>query len=279
MRFKAKLSPHHVELLHNLISPISRLHGSSKGTNNGTGSGVGANDDGAKSKSGDTIIYLDNDKMILSTHGVSSSAGNSSGGGSGGVALLTNQGGPSSQHQTQTQSHPIQTQTMTQSGSDAEGIFCFAELMTTQGIFREHVIESLSEGNAILMEINLSCWRTALKNILKSHCGKDANGIMNGTGNGESMVGSVVVGGDRDADDQEDGYGDDNPQQSTGKRKRASAAAGFLGVADITMKLAKRNGGLPHLCLDAKNNGGRGLLGIEAHYAIPVRILRTDELQ
>ena len=106
---------------------------------------------------------------------------------------------------------------------------------------------------------------------------------MNGTAK-ESMVGSVVVGGDRDADHQEDEYNDGDNQHngtSRGKRKRASTstAGGFLGLADITMKLAKRNGGLPHLCLDAKNNGGRGLLGIEAHYAIPVRIMRTDELQ
>lgn len=263
MRFKAKLSPHHVELLYNLIAPISRLHGGGKATNSG---GVGGGDDGSKSKSGDTIVYLDDDKMILSTHGVSSNSSSS-----GGAAILTNSGGPS---QPQTQ-----TQTMTQS-TDAEGIFCFAELMTTQGIFREHVIESLSEGNAILMEISLSSWRTALRNILKSHCGKNANMIMNGTGS-ESMIGSVLV-------ENEDGYqagtfNEGNSSESRngasgGKRKRVSAG-GFLGVVDITMKLAKRNGGLPHLCLDAKTNGGRGLLGIEAHYAIPVRIMRTDEFQ
>jgi hypothetical protein len=155
-----------------------------------------------------TILYLDNDKLVLSTRG--------------------------SSHQ-----------------NDSEGIFCFAELLSRDGIFTSHVIESLEEDNAILMEINLMQFKTALKGLLNTQ--KEAS-------NSNSIA---------------------------------------LTSHEINIKLAKRNGGLPHLCFDVKDpftyssssnhykrkhdhdhdhDRDRGQ-GIGVNYAIPVRIMRVDELQ
>ena len=58
--------------------------------------------------------------------------------------------------------------TYTQSNNDAEGIFCFAELITKNGIFRDHIIQSLENDNAILMEINVVQFKTALRGVLNA---------------------------------------------------------------------------------------------------------------
>jgi len=139
-----------------------------------------------------TILYLDNDKLVLSTRG--------------------------SSHK-----------------NDSEGIFCFAELITTDGIgiFNHHVIQSIETDNAILMEVCLVQLKTALRGVLGTQKNMDGRG----TGGMASLFSQ-----------------------------------------EVTMKLAKRNGGMPHICLDVRDvNVGEG--GIGVHHAIPVRIMRVEELQ
>ena len=185
MKFKAKLSLQHTQLLYNLINPLSKLQAhsapdkaqtsSSSTSNTGTGSS--------------TIFYLDNDKLVLSTRG--------------------------SSHK-----------------NDTEGIFCFAELMTSDGIFNSHIIDSLENDNAILMEVCIVQLKTALKGVLGTQ--KEAKGKL-----------SAILGS---------------------------------SSQEVSIKLAKRNGGLPHLCLDVKDmHVSEG--GIGVNYAVPVRIMRVDELQ
>ncbi len=70
----------------------------------------------------------------------------------------------------------------------------------------------------------------------------------------------------------------------------ASAVVTAAAACEVSMKLAKRNGGLPHLCFDVKDasyigGSGTGIRentgggGIGVNYAVPVRIMRVDELQ
>ena len=136
-----------------------------------------------------TILYLDNDKLVLSTRG--------------------------SSHK-----------------NDSEGIFCFAELITRDGIFNSHIIDSLENDNAILMEVCLIQLKTALKGVL---------------GTQKDMVG---------------------PSGNVGPSSQ-----------EVTMKLAKRNGGLPHLCLDVRDTFVSDGGGIGVHHAVPVRMMKVDELQ
>lgn len=190
MKFKANLSVPHTQLLYNLINPLSKLQSPASSANNSASA--------SSSSPSSTILYLDDDKLVLSTRG--------------------------SSHK-----------------NDSEGIFCFAELITTNGVFTSHVIDSLENDNAILMEISLLQFKTALKGVLSTQ--KEANGAM------------VVS-------------------------------------HEVSIKLAKRNGGLPHLCFDVRDpftysatatnsngNGGKDGIGIGVNYAIPVRIMRVDELQ
>ena len=122
MKFKAKLSLPHTQLLYNLVNPLSRLHSSSmnhsdtsminvsssSSSNANANANVMNNNNYNSSSSNNngttTILYLDNDKLVLSTRG--------------------------SSHK-----------------NDAEGIFCFAELITTDGIgiFNHHVIQSIEQ--------------------------------------------------------------------------------------------------------------------------------------
>ena len=204
MRFKAKLSPHHVDLLHNVIAPISRLHGHESSSDR-------------PSSGGGTFLYLDQDKLVISTKGGSN---NTTSKASSTLTTMT--------------SHSTAAQ-------DAEGILCFAELTTKNGVFREHVIESLAKDNSILMELCLVQLRTVLKGILVSFGRKYAKG---------GPMGSIY-------------------------NVNAPPVGGWLGP-EVTMKLAKRNGGLPHLCLEVKDVGRNG---IGVHHAIPIKILNVQELQ
>ena len=139
MKFKAKLTPPQTNLLYNLIHPISRLHPSSSSYSYSAPS---------------TILYLDNDKLVLSTRGGSSNSGTSSSSNNNGINNSASNMNISS--------------TYTQSNNDAEGIFCFAELITKNGIFRDHIIQSLENDNAILMEINVVQFKTALRGVLNA---------------------------------------------------------------------------------------------------------------
>ena len=202
MKFKANLSVPHTQLLYNLINPLSKLQSPASSANN-------SHSVSSSSSPSSTILYLDDDKLVLSTRG--------------------------SSHK-----------------NDSEGIFCFAELITTDGVFTSHVIDSLENDNAILMEISLLQFKTALKGVLATQ--KEANGAM-------------------------------------------------VASHEVSIKLAKRNGGVPHLCFDIRDpftysannsnhghghgngngngngNGSNDGIGIGVNYAIPVRIMRVDELQ
>mmetsp|Transcript_21979 Transcript_21979/g.26927 ORF Transcript_21979/g.26927 Transcript_21979/m.26927 type:complete len:300 (-) Transcript_21979:641-1540(-) len=230
MKFKAKLTPHQTNLLHNLILPISRLHPSS--TSSSTSSPT-------------SILYLDDDKLVLSTRGGSSYT----------TAANSKNAFASSSHYTSN----------TQSNNDAEGIFCFAELVTKQGIFKELVIESLEQDNAILMEVNLVQLRTALRGVLNAQTKHSGGG-----GGGSNTNNSFILG----------------MRGTMNNNKRRQSSEMRFGGPDLTIKLAKRNGGLPHLCLDVKDGNSNaqsnnvsfsGTIGV--HHAIPVRMMRVEELQ
>lgn len=196
MKFKAKLSVPHTQLLYNLVNPLSKLQSQSQQGYSSTG--IGSNSSSSASSS--TILYLDDDKLVFSTRGSSYK-------------------------------------------NDSDGIFCFAELITTNGIFNSHVIESMEADNAILMELCLLQFKTALKGVLSTQ--KEAT---QGGGNFVSMG---------------------------------------AGNSEVILKLAKRNGGLPHLCFEVKdpvtysntNDGLAPTKGIGVNYAVPVRIMRVVELQ
>jgi len=214
MRFKAKLMTEQVDLLYNLIMPISRLSGSNGNLNSKEASFSGSLN--AIGGGGGTIIYLNPDNVRISTRGT----GNSS------SATPTLLGG-------------------TSSSGDTEGILCFADVITTNGLFLEHRIESAHD-DTIVFELSLAHLRVALKSILES--GKSGGG-------NHSM-------------DIRDGNG--------GIDSSAIGSAMMKATSTITMKLAKRNGGLPCLCLDALGGAGGG---IDLHHAIPVRIMRAAEMQ
>ncbi|KAL3784240.1 hypothetical protein HJC23_013527 [Cyclotella cryptica] len=104
MRFKSLLAAEHIQLLHNVIVPISRL----------TGGGGGASSTSHSDSIGaGSTIYLDPTVVRISSRG---GAGSRVDGGNGGRS----------------------------GGEGAEGIACFAELMAVDGIFLEHKIESIA---------------------------------------------------------------------------------------------------------------------------------------
>eukprot|EP00557_Chaetoceros_sp_GSL56_P008485 CAMPEP_0176489402 /NCGR_PEP_ID=MMETSP0200_2-20121128/7264_1 /TAXON_ID=947934 /ORGANISM="Chaetoceros sp., Strain GSL56" /LENGTH=413 /DNA_ID=CAMNT_0017886531 /DNA_START=109 /DNA_END=1350 /DNA_ORIENTATION=- len=208
MKFKAKLSVPHTQLLYNLVNPLSKLQSHSQQYSS---SGIGSNallssSNASSSLSSSTILYLDDDKLVFSTRGSSYK-------------------------------------------NDSDGIFCFAELITTNGIFNSHVIQSLEADNAILMELSLLQFKTALKGVLSTQ---------------KESIGNSI-----------------------------SGAASSLG-SEVIIKLAKRNGGLPHLCFEVRDPltthhnridevggvvGGAVAEGIGVNYAVPVRIMKVVELQ
>lgn len=100
--------------------------------------------------------------------------------------------------------------------ASGDGIACFAELATADGIFLSHRVESAAD-NAIVFEIDLTQWRTALHSVL-------------GGGGDQRRKGSNR---------------DDDSQIPMGPPSSIT-----------TFKLAKRHGGLPCLCMDASCSSG-----------------------
>ncbi len=128
------------------------------------------------------------------------------------------------------------------------------------------MIQSLENDNAILMEINILQLKTALKGVLDA-------------------------------------------QVKYTRQKYGTSANGAVGMGvigpELTIKLAKRNGEMPHLCLDVKENkqssqeiaslsvpnhghnnqnhlqgmGSSNSTMVGVHHAIPVRMMRVEELQ
>ena len=59
-----------------------------------------------------------------------------------------------------------------------------------------------------------------------------------------------------------------------------TTAASALTPTIVVMKLAKRNGGLPCLCIDANAlPSARGGAAVDVHHAIPIRVMRAVEMQ
>jgi len=109
--------------------------------------------------------------------------------------------------------HHVRLSTRDNSG---DGIACFAELATKDGIFVSHRVESAAE-NAIVFEIDLTQWRTALHSVL---------------------------GGGEQQQRRKNGKDEDEQHFPVG------------AASSITFKLAKRHGGLPCLCMDASCSSG-----------------------
>lgn len=218
MRFKSRMAYEHVQLLHNLIVPISRL----------TGGGGGIGSDGKSIGSG-TTLYLDPDVLRISARGGAGSRVDS-----GGTSQLGSAGGGGADHGT-------------------EGIACFAELISTNGIFLDHKIESIAD-NVIVFDIDLVQLKTALQSTLQS---------LGGSGGGDSAR-SVPL-----HNSSEDVRGEK-------RSPRGSSSSHFQPYSSflVVMKLAKR-GGLPCLCLDSSCADG----SLDVHHAVPVRILRAQEWQ
>jgi len=122
------MAAEHLQLLHNVIVPMSRL----------TGGGGGS--DSSKSIGSGTTMYLDPEVMRISSRGGAGRTVSSNGGGG--------EIGGNADH-------------------GAEGIACFSELIAINGIFLEHRIESIAE-NVIIFDIDLVQLRTALAATLQS---------------------------------------------------------------------------------------------------------------
>lgn len=146
MRFKSRMAYEHVQLLHNVIVPISRL----------TGGGGGL--DGSRSIGSGTTMYLDPEVLRISSRG---GAGRTSdgGGGAGNSSQLGGGGGE----------------------FGVEGISCFTELIAMHGIFLDLKIESIAD-NVIVFDIDLVQLRTALAATLQSL----GAGSGSGSGGGDS---------------------------------------------------------------------------------------------
>ena len=129
MRFKSRMAAEHLQLLHNVIVPMSRL----------TGGGGGP--DSSKSIGSGTTMYLDPEVMRISSRGgAGRNVSSNNGGGEVGYGNADH---------------------------GAEGIACFSELIAINGIFLEHKIESIAD-NVIIFDIDLVQLRTALAATLQS---------------------------------------------------------------------------------------------------------------
>jgi len=247
MRFKAKLAPEHVQLLSNLIGPISKLAPSSSSSSAATttiGGGGDADVSGSSSillGGGGTVIHLDPDHVRISTRGGSSGRSGDDGGGGGGGAC--------------------------------EGISCFAELTTKGGIFLEHRIESAAD-DVIVFEIDLGQLKVALQSVLTA---LGRGGFGGGFGGGGKGRGGGVGGGT--ANPLHNSMGNTNTNNAMGAATNTTAASALTPTI-VVMKLAKRNGGLPCLCIDANAlPSARGGAAVDVHHAIPIRVMRAVEMQ
>ena len=216
--------PEQVQLLYNIVTPISRLNGGSVSNNATTHSAYSL-------VGGRSVMHLDPDHLRISTRGGGNTTSSSN-------------------------------TTFQSSSNDAEGISCFVELVTGNGIFIEHRVESVAN-NVIVFEIDLTQLRSALQSIISS----EKNNHLNGSrpGNAQPLYNSGAL-----LDETDDVWG------STLNHSRAPTSLSSITPSVIVMKLAKRNGGIPCLCIDAMG-GGRG--AIEVHHAIPIRIMRAVEMQ
>jgi len=235
MRFKAKLATEHVQLLNSLIGPMSRL---AAGDSTLSGKRGGGSKSGGVGNPQVPMSGLTGGGTIvhLDPQHVRLSAKGGCGNGMAGGS----------------------------GGADGEGIATFAELTTTGGIFLEHRIESASD-NVIVFEIDLAQLRTALQSVL-------SGGI-------EGSQSQKQYQQQQQQQQQRSQALHNSTIEENGRTQDTSIIhhniATPLTSSITVMKLAKRNGGLPCLCLDASCAGG----SVEVHHAIPVRIMRAADMQ
>ena len=140
----------------------------------------------------------------------------------------------------------------------------------------EHRIESAAD-DVIVFEIDLGQLRLALQSVLSAlgrgwFCVGKGGGSGGGGGNANPLHNSMAAGR------SSGGSGGSNKVMNTTTATNAMAAS--LTPTIVVMKLAKRNGGLPCLCIDANSlPGGRGGGSVEVHHAIPIRVMRAVEMQ
>lgn len=132
------------------------------------------------------------------------------------------------------------------------GITCFAEL-SQRDLFLEHRIESAAD-NVIVVQVDLVSFKLALQSVVQSN-------------------GSYLMNNHRYSKGR--GRRGDTAASSNNASHQPSSALQSLEQRVVILKLAKRNN-LPCLCLE-----GRSTIDQEAeiHHAIPVRILRRNEMQ
>ena len=136
----------------------------------------------------------------------------------------------------------------TKGGGVAGSTCCFAELRARDGLFLEHKIESAAE-NVIVLQVDVMSLKLALNSVLSS-----------------SRVG---------------GLNGNNKDTNSSRNNALTSIYGAQPSHLVVIKLAKRSN-IPCLCLDgmatASSGGGDGS-AVEIHQAIPVRILRSAEMQ
>jgi HUS1 checkpoint protein len=228
MRFKSKLSLEQIQLLCNVVTPLSKLNssdvrGGAHSINNRSSIGIGGITAASSSSwNGGSVFHIDEDHVRISLR----SAGE-------------------------------------------DGIFCFVEFLCSE-LFLEHKIESAAE-NAILFELDMGHFRTAMQSVLTSLRG-GAGGIGSSSGGGggsrtpyQPLHNSM---GPDNYSSQPDNEHDNQSQVRPQNSRLFSTAA---GSSTVVMKLAKR-GGLPCLCLDCFG------YSLEVHHAIPIKVMRVTEV-
>jgi HUS1 checkpoint protein len=133
------------------------------------------------------------------------------------------------------------------------GITCLAELVV-QHLFIEHRIESAAD-NVIVCQVDLVSFKLALQSVVH--------------------ISSSGGGGYRDPQQQQ------RPRRGRGDGANTSVHGSALqsllsGQPVVILKLAKRHNNIPCLCLEGRHTSDKE---VEIHQAIPVRILRREEMQ
>lgn len=149
-------------------------------------------------------------------------------------------------------SNPGLTLSGSYSTSGIEDICCFVELATEGGIFLEHHVESMSD-NIIVFEISLEQLRLVLRSILTS--GTSARSYATRGRDNICLLNQI----------------------SKDERTTTVKTSELLTSPSIVViKLAKRNRGIPCLCLDACMYGQGSM---EVYHAIPIYLMKASEMQ
>lgn len=155
---------------------------------------------------------------------------------------------------------------------DADGIACFAEL-TCSKIFLEHRIESAAN-DAIVFEIDLHMFKTALQSILHLLAGTSTSTTLHGRSSNTSSIPNNNNNLQTSTATAASYISLHNSSLSQSHVVQAASSLPFLSSQQfIVMKLAKR-AGLPCLCLCTN-----GSMQLEQNHSVPIKVMRTAEMQ